>query len=573
MEAQHHTDPYEGKTLLDRYEVRRRLGAGGTATVYLAIQQPIGREVAIKILRADLAGPERGALADRLVREAQLIARLSHPHIVSVYDCGKLPNEAVYVVMECIKGEPLTAQLVGPLEAERAVRITLGLAEALRHAHLNGVIHRDLKPSNVLMTKADDGKEVPKLVDFGIGKGINDTDETTVVGRFLGTPQYASPEQAMGLAEVDGRTDIYALGCLMYRMLAGVLPFEADTAMGVAFKQVHAPWPPMASRSAAMVDSALEAIVQRCMEKKPEDRWPDAEALIGALRAWQQRELSPVGLSRPVPPLALRSMETPISIANAAVLPPPLTVVEPKRSRWPLIAGIMGLIGILFAGGIGIAGWQFFVHGGSPAIGADPAVEAVVVEGKGGDPAASPALPAAGVEGGGGSDLASLPAPAGSGAEASAVGGGGSDPASPVAPAGADGVGGTGTGGSAAAVKPPATSSLKGGKSATSPGTPKTEAASKTEATPKTEAAPKSTALRSYTEPIYIDELYIAPEDATRALRWVNGADEAALRASGIYARGVNLILEKRPFASLEAFAATPYIGKKSVEAAIKASR
>ncbi|HNH47384.1 MAG TPA: serine/threonine-protein kinase, partial [Myxococcota bacterium] len=227
METPRHTDPYEGQTLLGRYEVRRRLGAGGTATVYLAIQEPIGREVAIKILRADLAGPERGNLADRLVREAQLIARLSNPHIVTVYDCGKLPDEAVYVVMERIKGEPLTSLLVGPLEAERAVRIALGLAEALRHAHRSGVIHRDLKPSNVLMTRADDGSEIPKLVDFGIGKGIHESDETTIAGRFLGTPQYASPEQAMGLAEVDGRTDIYALGCLMYRMLAGVLPFEA----------------------------------------------------------------------------------------------------------------------------------------------------------------------------------------------------------------------------------------------------------------------------------------------------------------------------------------------------------
>ncbi|HND32392.1 MAG TPA: serine/threonine-protein kinase, partial [Myxococcota bacterium] len=346
METPRHTDPYEGQTLLGRYEVRRRLGAGGTATVYLAIQEPIGREVAIKILRADLAGPERGNLADRLVREAQLIARLSNPHIVTVYDCGKLPDEAVYVVMERIKGEPLTSLLVGPLEAERAVRIALGLAEALRHAHRSGVIHRDLKPSNVLMTRADDGTEIPKLVDFGIGKGINESDETTIAGRFLGTPQYASPEQAMGLAEVDGRTDIYALGCLMYRMLAGVLPFEADTAMGVAYKQVHAPWPPMASRSAAIIDPALEAIVQRCMEKKPEDRWPDADALIGALKSWQNREPTPPPLSRPVPPLALRSMETPVSIATAAVLPPPEPVAPPRRSVWPLVAAAVGLVGI-----------------------------------------------------------------------------------------------------------------------------------------------------------------------------------------------------------------------------------
>ncbi len=550
METPRHTDPYEGQTLLGRYEVRRRLGAGGTATVYLAIQEPIGREVAIKILRPDLSGPERGNLADRLVREAQFIARLSNPHIVTVYDCGKLADEAVYVVMERIKGEPLTSLLVGPMEAERAVRIALGLADALRHAHRSGVIHRDLKPSNVLMTRADDGTEIPKLVDFGIGKGINDADETTIAGRFLGTPQYASPEQAMGLAEVDGRTDIYALGCMMYRMLAGVLPFEADTAMGVAFKQVHAPWPPMASRSAAIIDPALESIVQRCMEKRPEDRWPDADALIGALRAWQTRAALPPGLSRPVPPLALRSMETPVSIATAAVLPPPDPVAPARRSLWPLVAGGVGLLGILLVGGLGLAGWQLWAH----REGAENAA-----------PETAPNVPGEG----GGLDPAALAAPAGEALPAAPD----ADPAgtaageAPVEPAAIPAEP------PAAAVAPSSASSLKGGKSPSSAGTPKTEVPAKKEETSKTEAPPKVGAARTYTEPIYIDELYVAPENATRALKWVNSADEAALRASGIYGRGVNLILEKRPFASLEAFAATPYIGKKSVEAAIKASR
>lgn len=551
METPRHTDPYEGQNLLGRYEVRRRLGAGGTATVYLAIQEPIGREVAIKILRADLAGPERGTLADRLVREAQLIARLSNPHIVTVYDCGKLPDEAVYVVMERIKGEPLTSLLVGPMEAERAVRITLGLADALRHAHRSGVIHRDLKPSNVLMTRAEDGTEIPKLVDFGIGKGINDADETTIAGRFLGTPQYASPEQAMGLAEVDGRTDIYSLGCMMYRMLAGVLPFEADTAMGVAFKQVHAPWPPMASRSAAIIDPALESIVQRCMEKKPEDRWPDADALIGALRAWQSREAIPPGLSRPVPPLALRSMETPVSIATAAVLPPSEPVAPARRSLWPLVAGGVGLVGILLVGGLGLAGWQFWAHREGAT--EEPPVAAPTRAGEGGgaEPASSAGVDPAVV-----APVAPPSDPAGAVPEAAPV-----PPAAlPTAP-------------STPASAPATTVGPKGGKGSPSTSAPKTEAPSKKEEASKTEAAPKVAATRTYTEPIYIDELYVAPEDATRALKWVNSADEAALRASGIYGRGVILILEKRPFASIEAFAATPYIGKKSVEAAIKAAR
>lgn len=513
------TDPYEGRLIAGRYQLSNRLGAGGTAHVYLAVQEPIGREVAVKILRPDLRGAEQSQIADRLLREARLVARLSHPGIVTVHDCGTLPDGAVYVVMERIRGGPLSSLLTGPIGDQRTVQIALGLARALRHAHLQGVVHRDIKPSNIIISTGDDGQEEPRILDFGISKGVADEDETTVMGRFIGTPQYAAPEQATGIGPVDGRTDIYALGCVMYRMLTGVLPYEADTVMGIAYQQVHAPWPPMNSRCATPVDAGLEEIVRRCMEKRLEDRL-DADGLIVLLEAWQNTY--GVEVSAPPVPNALRQTATPVSISTASVPAPPTTVmptvpvVPPQKRGWMGWAiGAVALIAVVSGGFWWTQQEEVDVDSLQLGVEPTPAVVAPVVAPA---PVPMPVVPAE-------PEITVIQTP---------------DPTPTPAP-------------TPAPVK-------------TTPAPVKT-----TPAPVPVKTATPAPSPASGQGNISIDGVVISADQARRTLAWVNTADKAALTAAGIYPRGVNIILAQRPFASLQAMAATPYIGQKSVASAVAA--
>jgi serine/threonine-protein kinase len=210
--------------LSDRYVIERELGAGGMATVYLARDPKHSREVAIKVLRPELAA---GLGVERFVREIEIAAQLTHPHILPLHDSGEADG-FLYYVMPYVEGESLRHRInrEGQLPIDDALQITREVAAALSYAHSQDVVHRDIKPENVLLSA---GEAV--VADFGIARAVSAAggEHLTETGISIGTPAYMSPEQASGEDRIDGRTDIYALGCMLYEMLSGDAPYMAST--------------------------------------------------------------------------------------------------------------------------------------------------------------------------------------------------------------------------------------------------------------------------------------------------------------------------------------------------------
>ncbi|HEX3596654.1 MAG TPA: protein kinase, partial [Polyangiaceae bacterium] len=235
------------------------------------------RPFALKVLRSDLSRDHD--LGERFLREAKAAASVSHPNIVQITDFGTLPSEQPYFVMELLTGESLSSIIRkgGPLPAARAVRLLVEMISALDAAHTAGVVHRDLKPDNVLVCPTLAG-ETTKILDFGLAK-VAGQSRLTKAGVVFGTPHYMSPEQASG-GIVDERTDLYALGVVMYEMFTGRVPFEADTYMGVLTKHLYvAPTPPSVILGGIAELGALEMVVLRCLEKKPERRFASMQEL------------------------------------------------------------------------------------------------------------------------------------------------------------------------------------------------------------------------------------------------------------------------------------------------------
>lgn len=270
-------------TLAEVYEVEKELGEGGMAIVFLATDRKHGRKVAIKVMRPELAESLGG---DRFLKEIETAARLSHPHILPVHDSGQV-NGLLYYVMPFVEGESLSDRLKREqqLPIGDALAIAKEVAEALAHAHSHGIVHRDIKPENVLLYG---GHAV--IADFGIAKALTAAggDRLTGTGVALGTPSYMSPEQASG-EEVDARSDVYALACMLYEMLVGEAPFTGRTAQAVIQQHIVAP-PPSASASRATVTAELSRVIQRGMAKTPADRFSTATEFAEALAS---REATP----------------------------------------------------------------------------------------------------------------------------------------------------------------------------------------------------------------------------------------------------------------------------------------
>jgi beta-lactam-binding protein with PASTA domain/tRNA A-37 threonylcarbamoyl transferase component Bud32 len=262
-------------TIVDgRYQIRERLGSGGMAAVYRAHDMQLGREVALKLLYPRFA--EDASFVERFRREASAAAGLQHPNVVSVYDRGEWDGTS-YIAMEFVSGRTLRdlVQERGPLDPLRAIDCTIGVLRAARFAHRRGIIHRDLKPHNVLV----DGEGRTKVTDFGIAKaGASDMTET---GSIMGTAQYMSPEQAQGLA-VTPRSDLYATGVLLYELLVGHPPFDGESAVSIALKQVSEP-PVPPGRLVPAVPPELDAVVLHALAKDPARRFADADEFISAL--------------------------------------------------------------------------------------------------------------------------------------------------------------------------------------------------------------------------------------------------------------------------------------------------
>jgi len=266
------------RALGDAYEVRGLLGRGGFAAVYSAIEVGLKRDVAVKVLRPELAVDP--AMRQRFRREAEAVARLRHPHIVPIYSVGEDKGLAWYV-MPLIVGPSLKQHLekIGRLPIADARRMLLEAADGLAVAHRAGIVHRDIKPDNLLLDGAD---ARVLLTDFGIAKALGGTAQTlTETGVVIGTPQYMSPEQAGGEA-TDARSDVYSLGVVAYQLLTGELPFEAGTVAALLVKQLVAEAPSVL-RKRPDCPTDLAVAVMRCLAKAPQDRWATAEALQDAL--------------------------------------------------------------------------------------------------------------------------------------------------------------------------------------------------------------------------------------------------------------------------------------------------
>jgi serine/threonine-protein kinase len=257
--------------------LKERIGSGGMAVVYRGYQESLDRYVAVKVLQSRLAkDPD---FVTRFRREALAVARLSHPNILHVHDAG-LAHGAYYIVMDLAVGGTLQDQLAGrPLGVERARTAGIQLAEALDYAHRQGLVHRDVKPSNVLIDSS--GRYL--LTDFGIAKALHGATSLTRTGESIGTPEYMAPEQVTGGA-IDARTDVYALGVVLYEMLAGCVPFRTSTPMATLYKHVHEEPAPLRSVNPA-VPAWLEAVVHRALAKNPAERFQRAGEMARALRA------------------------------------------------------------------------------------------------------------------------------------------------------------------------------------------------------------------------------------------------------------------------------------------------
>lgn len=273
---------YAGQTLAGgRYQLRDLLGEGGMASVHLAYDSVLDRQVAIKTLHTEL-GREQ-SFRERFRREAQAVAKLTHTNIVSVFDTGEddvAGTMTPYIVMEYVEGQPLGSVLdadvrqFGAMPADKALKITADVLAALEISHEMGLVHRDIKPGNVMTTR----RGVVKVMDFGIARAMQSgVTSMTQTGMVVGTPQYLSPEQALGRA-VDARSDLYSVGIMLFQLVTGRLPFNADSALAIAYAHVQEePVAPSSVNSA--LPPAVDALVARALKKNPNERFPSAVAM------------------------------------------------------------------------------------------------------------------------------------------------------------------------------------------------------------------------------------------------------------------------------------------------------
>ncbi|MBI5105554.1 MAG: Stk1 family PASTA domain-containing Ser/Thr kinase [Solirubrobacterales bacterium] len=364
-------------TIIDgRYRVVRRVGSGGMADVFCAEDLQLGRNVALKLLHRRFA--EDAEFVERFRREASSAAGLQHPHVVSVYDRGEWDG-TYYIAMEYLEGRTLKRVIVdeAPLDPSRATDLTIQILRAARFAHKRGIIHRDLKPHNVIVD--DEGRA--KVTDFGIARaGASDMTQT---GSIMGTAQYLSPEQAQGHA-VHASSDLYSIGIILYEMLTGRVPFDGESAVTIALKQVsETPEPP--SRFNAAVSPALEAVVMRALEKDPHRRFADADEFISALEHAGAAPQHTAGITALAPAAGVAAAYAATDATSVA--PPPVygeeVVVEDRGPLPPDEGGgswwIALLIGLLVT-----AALLFFLLRGSdkvevPNVVGNPEPEATLV--------------------------------------------------------------------------------------------------------------------------------------------------------------------------------------------------
>ncbi|WP_086562483.1 protein kinase domain-containing protein [Streptomyces africanus] len=319
---------YAGRALANgRYQLRDLLGQGGMASVHLAYDSVLDRQVAIKTLHTDL-GREQ-AFRERFRREAQSVAKLTHTNIVSVFDTGEDTLDGMttpYIVMEYVEGRPLGSVLdedvrqQGAMPADKALKITADVLAALEISHEMGLVHRDIKPGNVMMTK----RGVVKVMDFGIARAMQSgVTSMTQTGMVVGTPQYLSPEQALGRG-VDARSDLYSVGIMLFQLVTGRLPFEADSPLAIAYAHVQEE-PPVPSSVNRALPPAVDALIARALKKNPNERFPSAEAM-------RDECLRVASSFQAAPPSIVPGTQTPSGAGVGSAVFPPVDQATPAPS-------------------------------------------------------------------------------------------------------------------------------------------------------------------------------------------------------------------------------------------------
>ncbi len=346
------SDRLLGRVLDNRYRIDAEIGAGGMATIYRATRLQIGDIVAIKILHSEFLREPK--FVERFQREAQAAARLKHPNVVSIYDFGVCDDGVIYLVMELVEGRNLRTVIKdeGPMPATRAAEIGRQVCAALAEAHRQNVIHRDIKPANIAVEESSDGLRV-RVLDFGIASLRGGTMMTfTQTGAVLGTPAYMSPEQCLG-EELDGRSDIYSLGVVLFEMLCGIVPFNSPTATAVVMQHVQQAPPPLRVLNVS-ISPAMEAVVFRALSKRREDRQQSAKQLGDELSA------AALGTNAPFDAGGPRGFAEPLSARQAAFTmvqspfhPQPPTAAPARGGRTTGVIIALAATAVLVALGFG----------------------------------------------------------------------------------------------------------------------------------------------------------------------------------------------------------------------------
>ena len=388
-------DPLIGTVIGGRYQLIRRIGKGGMGLVYEADHLGIGKRVAVKLL-LDKYSDDPEVVA-RFEREARTASAIGDEHIVEVFDAGVTEDGRSYLVMELLIGLSLAdvAEATGPMPAARAVPIVRQVLRGLAAAHAKGIVHRDMKPENVFLLQKPDRHDVVKIMDFGISKFLQDRESKvrlTATGAVIGTPVYMAPEQAMGTGEIDARVDLYAVGVMLYELLAGRPPFQAPTYIALVTQHLQMPPPPL-QMARPDLPTALVVAVHKALEKDPRDRFASAAEMAAALpSAAAVANLDRVAtLTGPtMPDAGGTAAESPRGKkAKAAITPggaavpttsrwPAPSSVGTTRRRWPWMAAIVALAATLGAGIVVVA---LRPSGKRPAAAAAPPPAPAVVTG------------------------------------------------------------------------------------------------------------------------------------------------------------------------------------------------
>jgi serine/threonine-protein kinase len=372
-----------GAVIADRYHIQEKLGEGGMGAVYLGEHVKMGRKSAIKVMAQSMANdPE--AIA-RFNREAANAARINHPNVCAIYDFGETPEGIIYLAMEYIEGESLSDVLhqVGTFAPDRAATIVQQTAEALQAAHDLGIVHRDLKPDNIMITRGRGGGDLVKVVDFGIAKAMTGEEgqKVTKTGLVVGTPEYMSPEQLSGDV-LDGRSDVYSLALVFYRMLTGTLPFQAYSAQEMMIKRLtDRPLRLNEAQPAGRYTDRLQLVMDRALERMPGDRYASAVTFATEVRESVRGMIAPASMSEAatqmigsdtteqVPQTRVSHPPEPPTMPTPAPLPSP-TSSGKKRP----IAAIVGAVAVIAVGGGTAAAMLNMLgrdDGASPPAGAD----------------------------------------------------------------------------------------------------------------------------------------------------------------------------------------------------------